>query len=370
MSPAPLVPSQAHGRRGGHRRAPVLLALLLALGACAPAAGTSTPTATGGPRLADVTPAADVHALTGPATAVLATSAIDPVADDPAPVLPVTVTDSQGTQVTVTDTSRILALDVYGTLSRTVFELGLGDRVVGRDVSSGFAEIVDRPLVTTDGHQLNGEAILELAPTVILTDTSLGPWDVVLQMRDAGIPVVVVDSGRSLDGIGSLVTAVASALGVPAEGAALAARAQAEIEATVAQIAEIAPERPLRIAFLYVRGQAGVYYLFGSGSGADSLITALAGTDVATEIGWTGMRPVSDEGLVAAAPDVILMMSDGLSSVGGVDGLLERLPAVASNPAGANRRIVDMADDQVLSFGPEYADVLDALAVAVYTEQA
>ena len=53
-----------------------------------------------------------------------------------APTLPVTVTDAQGTRVTITDTSRILALDVYGTLARTVFELGLGDSVVGRDVST------------------------------------------------------------------------------------------------------------------------------------------------------------------------------------------------------------------------------------------
>lgn len=346
----------------------MLLLVLVWLGACTPATGTTTAVATGGPRLAEVTPAADAHAITGPATAVLAGSAIDPVAEDPVPVLPVTVTDSQGEQVTVTDTSRILALDVYGTLARTVFELGLGDDVVGRDVSSGFAEIADRPLVTTDGHQLNAEAILELAPTVILTDTSLGPWDVVLQMRDAGIPVVVVDAGRSLDGIAALVTTVATALGVPQAGAELATRAQSEIDVTAAQIAQVAPEEPLRIAFLYVRGQAGVYYLFGAGSGADSLITALAGTDVATEIGWTGMRPVSDEGLVTAAPEVILMMSDGLASVGGVDGLLERLPAVASTPAGVNRRIIDMADDQVLSFGPEYADVLEALAVAVYAE--
>ena len=88
--------------------------------------------------------------------------------------------------------------------------------------------------------------------------------------------------------------------------------------------------------------------------------------DVAGEIGWAGMKPVTDEGIVKAAPDVVLVMSDGLSSVGGVDGLLETLPAVASTPAGESRRIIDMADSTVLSFGPQTADVLDALAVALY----
>ncbi|MGN8246657.1 heme/hemin ABC transporter substrate-binding protein [Cellulomonas soli] len=344
--------------------------VLLALAGCSVAGSAETIGGSGGGvLLADVTPLEDPRVATGPSTAVLADTALRPVETDPAVTLPATVTDRQGTVVTVTDTSRILALDVYGTLARTVYELGLGDRVVGRDTSSAFAEILDKPLVTTNGHELHGEAILELAPTVILTDTSLGPWDVILQMRDAGIPVVVVDSARSMDGVGDLVRTVAAALGVPDTGERLAERAEAEIAAKVEQIAAIAPADPaqrLRVLFLYVRGQSGVYYLFGQGSGADSLITALGAVDVATEIGWQGMRPVNDEGLVAAQPDVILVMTKGLESAGGVDGLIERLPAIASTPAGQHRRIVDMADTEVLSFGPGTADVLDALAVALY----
>ena len=122
--------------------------------------------------------------------------------------------------------------------------------------------------------------------------------------------------------------------------------------------------------FLYVRGQSGVYYLFGEESGADSLIRALGGVDVAGEIGWKGMRPVTDEALVDANPDLLIMMTKGLESVGGVDGLVEHLPAIAQTDAGRNRRVVDMSDTTVLSFGPASADVLDALAVAVYAPEA
>ncbi|MFI2104275.1 hemin ABC transporter substrate-binding protein [Isoptericola sp. NPDC019693] len=323
----------------------------------------------------DTTPLSELDALddprewTGETVVRTADTPVAPVADDPQPQLPVTVTDSQGTEVTVTDTSRILALDLYGTLSRTVFELGLGDRVVGRDTSSTFPEIADLPLVTANGHELTGEAILELAPTVILTDTTLGPWDVLMQMRDAGIPVVVLDPHRSVETSGDLVRSIAEALGVPDEGAELAERTRAEVDDVVAQVAELAPREQadrLRVAFLYVRGQAGVYYLFGEGSGADSLVESVGAVDVASEIGWKGMRPVNDEGIVAAQPDVLLMMSQGLESAGGVDGLLERLPALAQTPAGENRRIVAMDDAQILAFGPETAGVLDALARALY----
>lgn len=363
-----------HGRPRANRRTTWLACVATAaalLAGCAAVGSDGGQAAVEGASLADVQTLDDPRAHVGASTAILPNASIDPVADNPEPQLPATVTDSQGTEVVVHDVSRILAIDLYGTTARTVFELGLGDNVVGRDVSSGFDEIADLPLVTVNGHQLNGEAILELAPSVIITDTSLGPWDVVLQMRDAGVPVVVVDSHRSMDNVGDLVRQVADALGVPEQGEELAERTEAAVDKTVAEIAEIAPDgdERLRMIFLYVRGQSGIYYMFGPGSGTDSLITALGGIDVATEIGWTGMQPMNDEGLIAADPDLILMMTKGLESVDGVDGLLERVPAVGLTSAGENRRIVDMADHEILSFGPHTAEVLEALAVAIYAPE-
>jgi iron complex transport system substrate-binding protein len=96
------------------------------------------------------------------------------------------------------------------------------------------------------------------------------------------------------------------------------------------------------------------------------LIDALGAVDVATEVGWSGMKPVTDEALIAADPDLVLVMTDGLASVGGVDGLLQAKPALGLTPAGSNRRFVDMADGDILSFGPRSASVLDALARAIY----
>lgn len=75
---------------------------------------------------------------------------------------------------------------------------------------------------------------------------------------------------------------------------------------------------------------------------------------------------MTDEALVAADPDLILTMSGGIDSVDGIEGLLADKPAVAVTKAGENQRIVDMNDGQILSFGPRSADVLDALARAVY----
>lgn len=346
-----------------------LVALLLLTACSSPPGGGRGGAAEAGdrPPLSELTPLENPRTYEGPTTALVADADVVPV-DRPVPVLPVTVTDNQDTEVTVTSADRILALDVAGTLAATVFGLGLGDRVVGRDVSTGFPSARNLPLVTGNGHQLNAEALMGLKPTVVLTDTTLGPWDAVLQLRDAGVPVVVLDPKRNLSTNAPVVRSVAKALGVPDAGEKLVRRMETEIAETIAQIDRLAPDeqdRKLRVVFLYLRGQAGVYYLFGKGSGADSLIQALGAVDVATEVGLDGMRPINAEALAKAKPDVILMMTDGLKSVGGVDNVLS-VPGVAQTPAAQRKRFVDMDDSVVLGFGPKTAAVLDGLARALY----
>ncbi|MDR0365249.1 MAG: hypothetical protein LBH68_00205, partial [Bifidobacteriaceae bacterium] len=51
----------------------------------------------------------DPKGYVGPSTATVGDQAIVPIAENPKPSLPVTVTDVQGAEVTVTDISRILA---------------------------------------------------------------------------------------------------------------------------------------------------------------------------------------------------------------------------------------------------------------------
>jgi len=346
----------------------ILVVSLFVVG-CTPAAGTDeTVPPSSHPSTSSVPTRLECH---GPATAI-AQRTVQPIAENPEQALPVTVTDITGREITITDTSRILALDTYGTLAATVYALGLGDRLVGRDISTGIPELEHLPLVTHNGHQLNGEAILNLNPSVVLTDYSIGPLEVQLQLMDSGIPVVIFGDQRTRALITPQIHAVAEALGVPGAGSALATGVEAEVRTAEARVAALAPEDPeerLRMIFLYMRGNAGIYYWFGEGSGADDLIKGLGGIDVATEVGLDGMRPINAEGMVRADPDMFLMMSNGLESVGGVDGLGD-VPGIADTRAGANSCVVDMIDYQVLSFGPQYPSTLEALTSAIYYQAA
>jgi len=315
---------------------------------------TSSPVASDVP-LAQLDLAADPRAVDGSATAALAADTI-------------TMVDPPATPTGLGDDPRVLGLDIAGSIAATVAGLGLADLLVGRDVSTTFPGSEDLPLVTTGGHTINAEAVLALRPTLVITDGTIGPRDVVEQLSEAGVEVVFLDDEPSFDGAAQLARDVGAALGDPDAGDRLATQIADEVAAKVAEIAAIAPaaDARVRMMFLYLRGGSGIYYLFGEESGADELIRGLAGIDVAGEIGWDGMKPMTDEALIAANPDLVLVMTDGLASAGGVDGLLASKPALALTAAGQHRRFVDMADGVVLGFGPRSADVLDALARAIY----
>lgn len=349
--------------------------LALSLGACqtpSPHGEGSDPEVVAAlPPLSELTPVADPSAVEGPSTVVIGGPSLAPL-DPLTPELPATVTsqDVHGDRVvTVTDTSRIIALSISGTVAELVYALGFGDNLVGRDVSTALPGSEDLEVVTKNGHTVDAEAVLALEPTLILTDGSIGPADVVLQLGDAGIPVVTVPRATGSEATYEAIRSVSAALGVSGSADVLIEELRAAIDAKSAEIRALLPEdesRLPRVAFLYVRGTAGIYYLFGSGSGADALIASVGAVDVASEIGWVGERPMTPEALIQIDPDVILVMTKGLESAGGIDGLLEAQPSIALTKAGQNRRIVDAADTEIFAGGTRIPDIMDGLARALY----
>ncbi|RGE16730.1 hemin ABC transporter substrate-binding protein [Leucobacter sp. wl10] len=324
------------------------------------------------PPLSELTPLEDPTAYQGPTTAVVGGPSIPPLAEAPEPELPATVVskDSTGdTEVTVEDISRIVPLSLSGSVGELVYSFGLSDNIVGRDVSTNFPGSENIPVITKEGHSIDAEGVLALNPSVIVTDGSIGPTDVILQLRDAGIPVVTV--GRAIDPETSYATAqqVADALGVGSVAPAIIetlGQAIADKEAEVRRLLPADESKRPRVAFLYVRGTAGIFYLFGKGSGADSLIRSIGAIDAAEEIGWVGEKPMTEEALVGMNPDIILVMTKGLESAGGVDGLLAAQPSIALTTAGKNKRIIDVDDAVLFAGGTRIPDVIDGLARAVY----
>nr|WP_240394093.1 hypothetical protein [Corynebacterium lactis] len=86
------------------------------------------------------------------------------------------------------DYKRILTLDRAGALGRMVYSLGLGDRLVGRDLASDFPAVKDLPNLTPGGHSINAEAVMKLRPDIVLTDGTIGPSLSSTRWRSPGSP--------------------------------------------------------------------------------------------------------------------------------------------------------------------------------------
>ncbi|MEW2574090.1 ABC transporter substrate-binding protein [Streptomyces sp. NPDC047070] len=289
---------------------------------------------------------------------------VEPLSDTSEPRLPVTVRSADGHDVTVEDAERIVPLS--GSLSEIVFTLGLGDRVVARDITATFAQAEKLPVVTRN-HDVSAESVLSLKPDLVLAEATTGPAEAMGQIRDAGIPVLVVDPAQGLDDVGPRIEAVARALGVPAAGKELTKRS----EDRIAAVREDVPKKTdaPRVAFLYLRGSASVYLIGGKGSGATSLLEAAGAVDAGAESGLKkDFTAITTEALAQAAPDAILVMSKGLESVGDIDGLV-KIPGVAQTPAGMDRRVVSIEDGVLLNYGPRTDAVLESIVAQLYGDE-
>lgn len=278
-----------------------------------------------------------------------------------------TAAPTTSTTTAAVDTSRIVP--VNGDITEVVFALGLGDRVVATDLSATYPPEADA--LPEIGYQraLVAETILTHEPTLILADDLAGPPGVLDELRTVGVDVVVLDFPRDLTAPAEKVRLVADALGVAGRGEELATQIEddlADARAAAAAALEAAGgERP-KVAFLYLRGEA-VQQLAGAGSGVDALIEAAGGTNVGTQLGVDDFEPITDEAFVEAAPEVIVVTTSGLESVGGVDGLVA-IPAIAGTPAGRERRVFAYDDQLLLGLGPRTPDVLAALAADLYDQ--
>ena len=228
--------------------------------------------------------------------------------------------------------------------------------LVGRDISSTEKELKDIPIVTS-GHQVMPEKIIELKPDLVIIDASTGPKAALDQIRTAGIKIVETPESWTLTDIPTKVSAVASAIGATTQGDLLNQAFAKELKTSTTAT------KP-RIAFLYLRGTSSVYLIGGPGSGSDSLIQAIGATDVGAKSLPNPFNTMTAESLATLNPDVIIVMTKGLQSVGGISGLL-KLPGVAQTQAGKNQAVIDVDDSLLLSYGPRTPSLVTALAKAV-----
>ncbi|MDX8537152.1 MAG: hemin ABC transporter substrate-binding protein [Mesorhizobium sp.] len=258
------------------------------------------------------------------------------------------------------DTSKIVAIG--GSITEIVYALGEEGHLVARDSTSRYPEAALKLPDVGYMRQLSPEGVLSVNPSGILALHGSGPKEAVDVLRKSSVPFIEVPEHYTHDGILEKIRLVGKALGVDAKADRLAAEVGAGLRAAEKQTASIKERK--RILFV-LSTQGGKILAAGSDTAADGIVR-LAGGVNAVE-GFSGYKQMSDEAVVTAKPDVILMMDNAGPAVS--DDELFSNPSIASTPAGLARKVIRMDGGYLLGFGPRTAEAIHDLAVSLYGGQ-
>lgn len=254
------------------------------------------------------------------------------------------------------DTPRVITLG--GSVTEIAVALGAKDLLVARDTTSTFPEDIQTLPDVGYIRALSPENILALDPDLIVAEGDAGPPEAVDVLKAAGIPFALIPEATDPAGVTAKISAVAAALDLP--GAELAAQVQAGLDTAAERAAAVtAPKRILFILSL----QGGRVMAGGEGTEAEGIIRMAGGINAAT--GFQGYKPMTDEAVLVAQPDVILMMDrEGELSISDADVLAQ--PALSQTPAATSGAIVRMDGMLLLGFGPRTPEAAQALHDAIY----
>jgi iron complex transport system substrate-binding protein len=250
---------------------------------------------------------------------------------------------------------RVLALG--GSVTEIVYALGQGDRLVARDTTSTYPPAAEALPDVGYVRALSPEGVLSVDPDLILAIEGSGPPETMEVLAAADIPLVTVPEGYDTAAILEKISIVAEALDVPQEGARLAAEVDAALTEAITAGQSDTPPRVLFILSM----QGGRIMAAGSGTAAEGIMRLAGGVNAMQ--GFEGYSQVSDEAVLTADPDVILMM-DRSGEHAADNAEIIAHPALGQTRAAETGAIVRQPGLLMLGFGPRTPEAVEALSAA------
>ncbi len=272
----------------------------------------------------------------------------------------IVVHDARGRDVAIGNRSRIVSIG--GAITEILYALGLEDRIVGVDTTSLYPPkaLGEKPNV---GYmrQLSAEGVLGLNPQLILAIEGSGPKETLDVLDAAKIPFVSFPETYTEQGLIDKIKMVAHAMDADARGACLTAAVSGDL-AELKKLRD-SVKKPARVMFVmsFLNGRAMVA---GHKTAANEIIKLAGGVNAVD--GFEGYKPVNDEAIVAAKPDVILTMQRGREQLDAQTVFAN--PSFALTPAAAKKSFVAMDGLYLLGFGPRTAAAARDLALSLYPD--
>ncbi|WP_447934773.1 heme/hemin ABC transporter substrate-binding protein [Stenotrophomonas lactitubi] len=255
-------------------------------------------------------------------------------------VLPSKVQSDDGAGVEVDDTSRIIAGgdDIIAVIEA----LGLGKQVFAAPTNTTTQAGLAAPHQFLFNRTTGVEGVLSLQGSLFIGNSLRRHTELAKKLREVGEPAVVIDD---LQPAPDKVRKIAAVLGVADAGQTLATQVQRQLDEAAA-IGKGLGHAP-RVIHVSATGAGGAPTVAGADSATAKLIALAGGINIGTEAGVANYSQLSNEGVVAAAPEVILVTEHDLQLFGGAEGLWKAYPTLKQTPAGQANRVWVMPDAQL-----------------------
>jgi len=254
------------------------------------------------------------------------------------------------------DTSRIVSIG--GTVTEILHDLGADDSIVAVDTTSLYPPemLRERPNV---GYMraLSAEGVLSMSPSLLLVTEGAGPPDVIDVLKRASVPYVTISDEATPEAVADRIRRIGQVVCEEAAAVELAETVKARFAALETAVAAV--DEPKRVLFV-MSVQNGRPMVGGANTAADAIIRLAGAENAAASL--EGYKPMSDEAVLEAAPDALLMMES--SAHRGGDVLAE--PAFRLTPAAETGTLVTMDGLLLLGFGPRTPMAAARLAETLY----
>ncbi len=248
-------------------------------------------------------------------------------------------------------------VSVGGSVTEIVYALGQQDRLVARDSTSTYPEAAQKLPDVGYVRRLSPEGLLSVDPDLIIVEDGAGPPEALALLQQTEIPVATIPMGYDREAVLAKIAAVAAALDMPDEGAALAAQVARDIDAAAGAI----PKDGRRVLFV-LAVQNGRLLAAGQDTAADGIIRMVGAENAVS--GFQGYKLLTDEAVLAAAPDAVLLMeARGDADVAQAELLAH--PAIAATPAGKHAAVIRMNGMLLLGFSVRTGQAVRDLATGL-----
>ena len=280
------------------------------------------------------------------------------------PARPVISKDALGNPIGIPSKAPQRIVSLTPADSEILAAVGADAHVVAVDNFTDYpASMAAKPKISGADGKFNVERIVSLQPDLVLSAGGETP-DVDKQLSDAHITVVDLPIATNLNDILNDITLVGQLVHADSTATTLDTALRGRIDTVKRKVAGL-PTVSTYVELDY--STPGKPFVFGGGSFGDEVIRDAGGSNVfGANTSGQGFPQVSDESVIAANPQVIVLTED--PQFGGTPQAVYARGAWSGIAAVKNKRVYGIDPNSISRPGPRIVDALEQMAKLLHPE--